>query len=71
MLGLLLTWIMPPYTLLLGGSGALICAVALNQARLGHVRFPRLAIVGLVLGVIGLVVGLVILWTAVGSGTPT
>jgi len=66
-LGLLATPIMPPYTLLLGGSAALISGVALNQARLAQVRFPRLAIVSLVLGVVGLTLGFALVVMAGGA----
>jgi hypothetical protein len=69
-LGLLATPIMPPYTMLLGGVAALICGVALNQARLAQVRLPRLAILGLVLGVVGLTLGFVIVVMA-GAETPS
>jgi 4-hydroxybenzoate polyprenyltransferase len=58
------------YTLFLCAIGTLICATGLVQARRAKTRYPRLAIAGLVLGVIGFAVGFVVAIVA-GSGTPS
>jgi hypothetical protein len=59
------------YTLFLGAIGTLICAMGLAQSRRAQTRYPRLAIAGLVLGIIGVAVGLILVAMVAGSDTPS
>jgi hypothetical protein len=68
LLGLGALAFMPPPALGLGGFGALSCAIALVQSRRGAAINRRLAIAGLILGILGVVVAVVmILDSAPGS----
>jgi hypothetical protein len=59
------------YTLVLCAIGTLICAMGLAQSRRAQTRYPRLAIAGLVLGIIGVTVGFFLVAMVAGSDTPS